>query len=128
LLRITHRDGEPLCRLPAVRERIAALSTELEAATVLQRRVIAAAMKGHVPTVEAAMYKLCGTELGRRMADAALEMLGPEGLLAHGAPGAPADGKWEHSWRATVVDTIGGGSSEVQKNIIARRGLGLPLA
>ena len=128
LLRITHRDGEPLCRLPAVRERIAALSTELEAATVLQRRVIAAAMRGHVPTVEAAMYKLCGTELGRRMADAALEMLGPEGLLAHGAAGAPADGKWEHSWRATVVDTIGGGSSEVQKNIIARRGLGLPLA
>jgi len=64
--------------------------------------------------------------LGQRLADAAMELLGPESLLAHGVEGAPDDGRWEHSYRATLVDTIGGGSSEIQKNIIARRGLGLP--
>ena len=127
LLRITRRDGVALADDPLLRRSVARLAAELESATMLQRRVIAAAMKGAVPTVEAAMYKLYSTELGRRMADFALDALGPEGLLRHDAPDAPAAGKWEHSYRATVVDTIGGGSSEVQKNIIARRGLGLPL-
>ncbi len=127
LLRITRRDGAALADDPLLRRSVARLAAELETATMLQRRVIAAAMKGAVPTVEAAMYKLYSTELGRRMADFALDALGPEGLLRHDAPDAPAAGKWEHSYRATVVDTIGGGSSEVQKNIIARRGLGLPL-
>jgi 3-oxocholest-4-en-26-oyl-CoA dehydrogenase alpha subunit len=127
LLRITRRDGIPLAEDPVLRSRVALLAAELESASMLQRRVIAAALKGGVPTVEAAMYKLYSTELGRRIADFALDALGPEGLLRHAAPDAPAGGKWEHSYRATVVDTIGGGSSEVQKNIIARRGLGLPL-
>jgi len=72
------------------------------------------------------MYKLYSTEMGRRLADFALNCLGPMGLLRHSAEDAPAQGKWEHSYRATAVDTIGGGSSEVQKNIIARRGLNLP--
>lgn len=127
LLRITRRDEVALADDPLLRRSVARLAAELETATMLQRRVIAAALKGGVPTVEAAMYKLYSTELGRRMADFALDALGPEGLLRHDAAGAPAAGKWEHSYRATVVDTIGGGSSEVQKNIIARRGLGLPL-
>lgn len=127
LMRITRRDGVPLCEDPVLRSRVARLAAELETATMLQRRVLTAALKGGVPTVEAAMYKLYSTELGRRIADFALDALGPEALLRHGAPDAPAGGKWEHSYRATVVDTIGGGSSEVQKNIIARRGLGLPL-
>ena len=43
-----------------------------------------------------------------------------------GQPEAPAGGRYERSYRYTVVDTIGGGTSEVQKNIIAGRGLGLP--
>ena len=72
------------------------------------------------------MCKLYSTELGRRLADFALDCLGPMGLLRRSAVDAPAAGKWEHSYRATVVDTIGGGSSEIQKNIISRRGLGLP--
>lgn len=127
LLRLTFRDGSAIAGDPVVRGRVAQLAAELETATMLQRRVIAAALKGAVPTVEAAMYKLYSTELGRRLADFALDALGPEGLLREEAPGAPARGKWEHSYRATVVDTIGGGSSEVQRNIIARRGLGLPL-
>ena len=127
LLRLTCRDGPAIAGDPVVRGRVAQLAAELETATMLQRRVIAAALKGAVPTVEAAMYKLYSTELGRRLADFALDALGPEGLLREEAPGAPARGKWEHSYRATVVDTIGGGSSEVQRNIIARRGLGLPL-
>jgi alkylation response protein AidB-like acyl-CoA dehydrogenase len=126
LLKLTSVDGEALSQDPVIRSRVATFAAEIESAKMLQRRVIAAALKGAVPTVEAAMYKLYSTELGRRLADFALDALGPTGLLRHAAPDAPAAGKWEHSYRATVVDTTGGGSSEVQKNIIARRGLGLP--
>jgi alkylation response protein AidB-like acyl-CoA dehydrogenase len=72
------------------------------------------------------MYKLFITELGQRVADAALDLMGPSGQLRPGEEGAPVGGRFERSYRYTVVDTIGGGASEIQKNIIARRGLGLP--
>jgi alkylation response protein AidB-like acyl-CoA dehydrogenase len=52
--------------------------------------------------------------------------MGPAGQLKPGEEGAPVNGRFERSYRYTVVDTIGGGTSEIQKNIIARRGLGLP--
>ncbi|MEH6584405.1 MAG: acyl-CoA dehydrogenase family protein [Halioglobus sp.] len=126
LFKLTRVDGVPLSEDAVIRSKVAVFAGELESAKMLQRRVIAAALQGVVPTVEAAMYKLYSTELGRRLADFAMDALGPMGLLRHSAQDAPAQGKWEHSYRATVVDTIGGGSSEVQKNIVARRGLGLP--
>jgi len=120
------RDGEPLRVDAAVRRTVAALVTELEVARMLQRRVISEAVKGGVPTVESSMYKLFMTELGQRVADAALDVMGPAGQLRPGEEGAPVGGRFERSYRYTVVDTIGGGASEIQKNIIARRGLGLP--
>jgi len=110
-----------------IRRALAHLAGEAELAKMLQRRVVAAAAKGGVPAIEAAMFKLYSTQLAQRLADSAMDLLGPMSLLAHGTEGAPDDGRWEHSYRATLVDTIGGGSSEIQKNIIARRGLGLPL-
>jgi alkylation response protein AidB-like acyl-CoA dehydrogenase len=128
LLKQTRRDGRPVAEDPVVRRDVARLATDVETAKMLQRRVIAASCKGEVPAVEAAMFKLYSTELGQRLADFALDALGPLGLLHHGSTEALAKGKWEHSYRATLVDTIGGGSSEVQKNIIARRGLGLTIA
>lgn len=125
MLKLTMRDGALLAENPVIRARVAEMACEVESAKMLQRRVIARAIKGEVPTVEAAMYKYYSTQLGRRIADYAIDCLGPLGLLKTGAPHAPFNGKWESSDRATVVDTIGGGSSEVQKNIVARRGLGL---
>jgi len=120
------RDGEPLRDDALVRQRLAKLATQLEVARMLQRRVIAEALKGGVPTVESSQYKLYMNECGKRVADAALDILGPEAQLKPGEDGAPLGGRFERSYRYTVVDTIGGGASEIQKNIIARRGLGLP--
>ena len=56
----------------------------------------------------------------------ALDLIGHDGLLKASVADAPMGGRFERSYRYTVTDTIGGGTSEVQKNIIARRGLGLP--
>ncbi len=119
-------DGEPLARDPVVRQRIAKLRADLEVARKLQRRVISEALKDRVPTVEAAMYKMWQSQLGQRIANAALDLMGPDAQLKPDQPEAPANGRFERSYRYTVVDTIGGGTSEVQKNIIAGRGLGLP--
>ena len=120
------RDGEPLAADPRARRTVARRVTELEVARMLQRKVISEALKGGVPTVESSMYKLWQSELGQRIADSALDLMGPDGALKPGEAGAPLGGRFERSYRYTVVDTIGGGASEVQKNIIARRGLGLP--
>ncbi|HEB90986.1 MAG TPA: acyl-CoA dehydrogenase [Deltaproteobacteria bacterium] len=119
-------DGRPLAEDPVVRHEIATLAAELEVARKLQRKVISEALKDRAPTVEAAMYKLWQSRLGQKIANAALDMMGPDAQLKPGEPEAPVGGRFERSYRYTVVDTIGGGTSEVQKNIIARRGLGLP--
>ncbi|MFQ5514424.1 MAG: acyl-CoA dehydrogenase family protein [Myxococcota bacterium] len=120
------RDGRPLREDSSVRRTLARLATKLEVARMLQRRVICEALADRLPTVEASMYKLFMTELGKELADRALDLMGLAGVLKPGTDGAPLDGRFERSYRYTVVDTIGGGTSEVQKNIIARRGLGLP--
>jgi alkylation response protein AidB-like acyl-CoA dehydrogenase len=125
-LRRAERDGSPLRLDAEVRSRTAQAATALEVARMLQRRVISEAVKGGVPTVASSMYKLFMNETGKRLAAAALDLLGPAAQLKPGQAGAPLDGRFERSYRYTVVDTIGGGTSEVQKNIIARRALGLP--
>jgi len=119
-------DGEPLAEDPVVRQKLARLAADLEVARKLQRKVISEALKGRVPTVEAAMYKLWQSQLGQRIANLAIDLIGPDAQLKPGQEEAPVNGRYERSYRYTVVDTIGGGTSEVQKNIIARRGLGLP--
>jgi len=125
-VRTARRDGEPLAEDPQVRAEVANIRTSLEVARMLQRRVISEALRDRVPTVESSMYKLYMNELGQRVANLALDMMGPAGQLRTGEEGAPVDGRFERSYRYTVVDTIGGGTSEIQKNIIATRGLGLP--
>jgi hypothetical protein len=126
-VRTARRDGEPLRADARIRRTAAQLATQLEVARMLQRRVISEALRDRVPTVESSKYKLFMNETGQRVANAALDLMGPSGQLKVGQPGAPVGGRFERSYRYTVVDTIGGGTSEIQKNIIARRGLGLPV-
>lgn len=127
-IRTTRREGRALSEDPTVRRDLARIATEVETAKMLQRRVVAGASKGRVPAVEAAMYKVFSTRLSQQITDFMLDLLGPVGILRHGDENAVDGGVWEHFYQTTPLDTIGGGSSEVQKNIIARRGLGLPVS
>jgi len=81
---------------------------------------------GAPPTVESSQYKLYATGLSQRIADAAMDIAGPGSQLRVKTKDAPMEGRSESTYRYTVIDTIGGGASEIQKNVIARRGLGLP--
>jgi len=127
-VRQAERDAEPLKDDPVVRQRIANLVTEAEVARVLGLRFVAAATEvgGKPPTTQASQYKLYATELSKRLADASMDIGGPATQLRVGTEEAPMAGRAESTYRYTVLDTIGGGTSEVQKNIIARRKLGLP--
>ena len=102
------------------------LRIEKSEGSLLQLRAINIASKGGVPNVEATMNKLFATQLIQRIDNAAVDSMGLYGQLKHGSKHAPADGYLEWRYRREVVATIAGGSTEVQKNVIARRLLNLP--
>jgi alkylation response protein AidB-like acyl-CoA dehydrogenase len=100
----------------------------IEAATakMLSYRVITIQNEGRVPNHEASIAKLFNTELSQRIARTAMKMVGPHAQLL--GDGAPMRGRAPASYMQTVASTIAGGTSEVQRNIVATRGLGLPRA
>ena len=126
------RDDKPLKDDPVIRREIARLATQAEVARVLGLKVVAESMRAEKvagappPTVEASEYKLYATEFSRRLASASMDIGAPGTQLRVRTGSAPMEGRAESTYRYTVIDTIGGGTSEVQKNIIARRKLGLP--
>ena len=126
-VRTAECDGAPLHEDPIVRQRMVQLMTETEVARMIGLRFVAKSLKGGAPpTAEASEYKLYATELSQRLANATLDIAGPGAQLRVHTEGAPLRGRGDISYRYTVIDTIGGGTSEIQKNIIARRKLGLP--
>ncbi len=121
------RDGEPLKEDAVTRSTIAQLHTEAEVARMLGLKfVFASSQGGAPPTSEASEYKLFTTEYSRRLANASMDIGGPGAQIRVRDEDAPMAGRSESTYRYTVIDTIGGGASEIQKNIIARRKLGLP--
>jgi len=100
----------------------------IEAATakMLSYRVITIQAEGRVPNHEASIAKLFNTELSQRIARTAMKMTGTHGQLLGSQ--APMRGRAAGSYLQTVSSTIAGGTSEVQRNIVATRGLGLPRA
>ncbi len=121
------RDDEPLKNDPNVRRTIAHITTDTAVAKALSTRFVTSAMSGgKPPTVQSSQYKLFTTTLSQRVCKDALDITGAAGQMREGQDDAPIRGRFEGAYRATVNETVGGGSSEIQKNIIARRELGLP--
>jgi hypothetical protein len=127
-VKAARRDGRPLKADARVRSRIARLATDAEVARVMGLAFVHAAgqVGAKPPTNQASQYKLFATGLSQRVADAMVDLAGAGGQLRVHTADAPLRGRPEMSYRYSVIDTIGGGASEIQKNIIARRKLGLP--
>ena len=119
-------DGTRVIDDPLVRERLAFMRMHDEVARLLALRCSYVAATGALPGVEGSMHKLFYAESMTADADELVDMLGVDGVLSHGDPEAPVDGWVEHLYRHAAVTTIYGGTSEVQRDIIASRGLGLP--
>jgi len=109
-----------------VRDRLGAFGAEVEAARLLGVRSVEVIEEGGVPSVQAAMAKVYAGELTERMSEAVFDLLGPGATLKGGPDSALLEGEFEHAVRDALVLVIGGGTNEIQRNLIAVRGLGLP--
>jgi alkylation response protein AidB-like acyl-CoA dehydrogenase len=121
-------EGYPVLDDLSVRERLARIAVDNAAGEVLRTRMYWEAEQGRLPIVEGSMAKLWASEALQRAASELLDVLGVDAVVSRGEPGAPMDGSVEHTWRHAAVTTIYAGSSEIQRSIIAERGLGLPRA
>ncbi|HJQ16039.1 MAG TPA: acyl-CoA dehydrogenase family protein [Allosphingosinicella sp.] len=110
---------------PVILDRIGGIAADIEAARQLALRNIRMVSEGRTPIHEASMAKVFVAELQGRLGEASLEILGSGGLLSEDSPAAPV-GELEQVLRHTIMQIIGGGTSEIQRNIIAVRGIGLP--
>jgi alkylation response protein AidB-like acyl-CoA dehydrogenase len=119
------RNSPALRRDAVVRDRIGALAADIEVARQFQMRNIRLVEQGKLAIHEAAMGKVFASELQERLGQAALDILGTGGLLSEETPRAPV-GEMEQVLRYSIMGMIGGGTSEIQRNIIALRGLDLP--
>ncbi len=127
------RGGRPLIEDPAVRARMGKLYAELEVQRYAGLRVLSALNRGQAPGAASSITKLSYTEFEKRYYETALEILGPWGQLmsareefeeVDSSSGEP--GTWATAFLWSRAGTIYSGSSEVQKNIIGERVLGLP--
>ena len=120
LVRGGHAGSEPVYR-----QKVAQAWIEAQANRLTGYRVLDAQFKGRPPGPEASIMKLSGDLWTQRLSELAVEVLGPYGLVSDGTLAAD-DGTWPYSLLMTRALTIGGGTSEIQRNIIAERVLGLP--
>ena len=122
----TKRNGQSLIRDPMIGRKLADLTIETEVAQLLSHRIVWMASRGQVPNYEASVAKTFTTELQQRIANFGMHLLGLYGQLAEGSKWAALEGRIQYEYLWTVGVTIYAGSNEIQRNIIATRGLDLP--
>jgi alkylation response protein AidB-like acyl-CoA dehydrogenase len=111
---------------PMLRYELAERYIETEIALMLSYRVVTMQNRGLIPNYEASAVKLYSMELNQRIAATGMRLLGLYGQLEGGSKWAPLAGRIAFMQLRSVANTIEGGTSEIQRNIIATRGLGLP--
>jgi alkylation response protein AidB-like acyl-CoA dehydrogenase len=115
-----------LSQEPVIRNKLAQLRIEFEVGRLLIYRVALVMDEGRAPNREAAMSKAYSTAFEQRLAKAAMEILGPYGQLLSDSKLAPIRGLAVHSYLASKGYSLQAGTSEILKNVLATRGLGLP--
>jgi alkylation response protein AidB-like acyl-CoA dehydrogenase len=110
----------------AVRQRVAQAKIEAHIFRMNQLRNLTRAQRGAVPGPEASLTKLYWSEMDKRIQEIAVGVEGMYGALAPDSPWAVEEGRWQYGWMFAQAETIYAGSSEIQRNIIAERVLGLP--
>jgi alkylation response protein AidB-like acyl-CoA dehydrogenase len=117
--------GVRAARDPVVRQQLAAAFIEVELLKLHNWRTLTQLRRSGSPGPESSIVKLFWSEMSQRLHDAAMQVLGAHGLLLAGDPHAPARGRWPRSYMYYRAGTIFAGTSEIQRNIIAQRVLGL---
>ncbi len=111
---------------PVVRQKLATLYIESEVLRLIRLRTVSAMVRGHEPGPEASVRKALSDEHGQHVMGLAVELAGTAGMLLDRGPFDEPDATWSEGFLYSRALTIGGGTSEVQRNIIGERVLGLP--
>lgn len=111
---------------PDVRRKLAGLRVAYEAARLLSYQALSLQAAGEVPTVEASIARLHNTQIEQQVSHVGLEILGLSGQLTADDPAALLAGLAHRQWVRTIPTTVTAGTLEIQKNLVAERGLGLP--
>jgi alkylation response protein AidB-like acyl-CoA dehydrogenase len=122
----TGPDGLPIGKDPTIAAKLAQMAVEIEVARLLSYQTASVQLHGRIPNREGSVSKLYGSELGQRLAALGLALLGPAGVVREGDKWAAMRGRYAKRVFREVSHTIGGGTSEIQRNVIATRGLGMP--
>ncbi len=111
---------------PLLRQRLAAVWIEAQILRLIRFRTVTAAIKGEAPGPEASIRKVLADEHGQHVMGLAKDLAGSAGMLAHAGPLGSEDPTWAFGYLFAQALTIGGGTGDVQRNILGERVLGLP--
>lgn len=119
-------DGVSLMDNPQYRDRLMRLQARVLAMQYNGMRLLSSSLRGEVPVMARLVVKLQGCELNHQLAALAIDALGELGILYYGSPRLRKHGALQHKFMFDLGLIIGGGTAQIQKNIIAERGLGMP--
>jgi len=126
LARNTTKNGAPVTKDPVMRQKLAQLWIDTEVFKYTGARAITKLLKGELPGPEASAGKMMWVDGHQRVQDLAMEIEGSYSQLTKGSAWAVAEGLWQHTFLRSRANSIEGGTTEIQKNIIGERVLGLP--
>jgi alkylation response protein AidB-like acyl-CoA dehydrogenase len=121
-----HVDGKSLMDNPVYRDRLVALEAEVYAMKFNGMRLTTVSVERKSAGLAGMIVKLQGCELNHRLAELAIDVMGEYGILFEDSPFLRDHGLWQTHYMFDLGLIIGGGSAQIQKNIISERGLGMP--
>jgi alkylation response protein AidB-like acyl-CoA dehydrogenase len=119
-------DGQKVIDNPIFRDRLMQLQGRVLAMKFNGLRLITSQIAGESPGIAGLIVKLQGCELNHQLAALAIDALGELGILYTDGPHLRAKGRWQWNYMFDLGLIIGGGTAQIQKNIISERGLGMP--
>ena len=120
------RRGRPISEDPVTRSRLARMAVDIQTSKLISYNVAWMQSQGQIPTMEASISKLFGSEMLKSLYGLGIQILGMFGQLDPESKWAPLRGRFEKGYMSIAGNTVAAGTSEIQRNIIATRGLGLP--
>lgn len=124
--RATQVDGQRVIDKPWVQHNLARVYAKMQVLRLMNWKQTWLAEKGQLQMAGSSAIKVYGSEFQIEAYRALMEVLSAQGILAKGSPGAVLQGKIESSYRNGLILTFGGGTNEIQRDIIAMAGMGMP--
>ncbi len=126
LMKTEQLDGHRVMDNPLYLDRLMQLQARVMSMQFNGMRILTSALKGEAPGMAGLIVKLQGCELNHQLAALAIDVMGELGVLYHGSPHERDGGVWQHRYMFDLGLIIGGGTAQIQKNIISERGLDMP--